>query len=50
MYIVLPCQVDALRRSVADGTRQLGAQSKTLSGQWQRGLSLGASVGLLEQV
>ena len=42
--------MDSLRRAVSDGTRQLGAQSKTLGQQWQRGLGLAASVGLLEQI
>ncbi|GAX74536.1 hypothetical protein CEUSTIGMA_g1985.t1 [Chlamydomonas eustigma] len=43
-------QVDNLKKAVSEGTRQLGAQSKTLNQQWRRGLSLSSSLNLVNEI
>eukprot|EP00798_Chlamydomonas_sp_ICE-L_P015993 gene15993-22127_t len=43
-------QVDSLKLSLSDATRQLGAQSKTLNQQWHKSMHLNASVRLLEDI
>lgn len=39
-----------MRRELLDAMRQLGAQSKHLNAQWQRSLSLAASLSLLNDI
>eukprot|EP00878_Enallax_costatus_P035229 GHUV01039237.1.p1 GENE.GHUV01039237.1~~GHUV01039237.1.p1 ORF type:complete len:191 (+),score=32.53 GHUV01039237.1:1293-1865(+) len=43
-------QVDGLKKALADGSRQLSAQSRTLQQQWRRSLTLEASLKLLDDI
>uniref|UniRef100_A0A383V4Z3 Exocyst complex component Sec8 n=1 Tax=Tetradesmus obliquus TaxID=3088 RepID=A0A383V4Z3_TETOB len=43
-------QVDGLKKALADASRQLSAQSRTLQQQWRKTLALECSLGLLDDI